>query len=151
MREIIHCNDLRSNCRFSLCDCFIEKISVNSDSIVFVFSEGFIVINGTYIRHSHAGQVRMLGLEPDDLSCWIMKRHSTKRGAKLCGKPISIEKLSQYLDRKKLKIELFAEMYEAYRLHWRGAFYPSEHRRLNTHVVIETISDSDIELEYTWD
>lgn len=148
MHEILNNDSLCANCKFNLCDCLIERISVMPDSVVFHFCEGFSVVEGMCVRHVHSGQVQMLGVKPDEISCWIIKRTATKRGAKLCGKPISIEELSQLMERKKLQIELFAEMYEAYRLHWRGTFHPSGHRKLSTHVVIETISE--IKLEYIW-
>ena len=149
MREILRDDSLYTNRKFSLCDCFITHISIEADAVVFHFCEGFSVIEGDAIHHTHSGQVRLSGLEADDLSCWIIKRKATRQGSKLYGKPISIEKLVQLLERKNLQIELFAEMYEAYRFHWRGAFCPASRRRLSTLVVLETTAD--LELEYIWD
>lgn len=149
MREILRDDSLYTNRKFNLCDCFIERISVDANAVVFHFREGFSVIEGDTINYTHSGQVRILGLEADDLSCWIIKRKATRQGSKLYGKPISIEKLAQLLERKNLQIELFAEMYEAYRFHWRGTLHPSSHRRLSTLVVLETTAD--FELEYIWD
>ena len=148
MREVLSNDSLFARRKFCVCDCYIDRISLDEDTVTFHFSEGFSLIEGETIYHTQSGQVRILGVSSADISCWIIKRRATKQGAKQYGKPVEVEKLLQMMERKKLRIELFVEMYDAYRFHWRGSFFPCGRRRLSTLVVFEVTDE--FALEYTW-
>lgn len=126
----------------SLHDKRITKIVCDEDRVVFHFKEGFTVIQGNSANVTKTGRLTLSGCGPDEFSCWIVRRKTSRKGSKCYGKPISLRELGELLSEKGKTIEVFFELYDANFLHWRGALCPYNKRGLSDLVVIETMDFS---------
>lgn len=149
MIEVLEQYPASTTYNYCLCDHIIDRITITSEAVTFSFPNGFSLLNDKEMIISGSGSVRVIGCSPQEgINCWIIRRRATKQGAKLYGKPVSLSKLSELLEKKKLKIEIFCEMYEQHRLYWKGVLLPSNNLRLSTLVIFESVNDYKI--EYSW-
>lgn len=124
--------------KFSLCDCTIDKIICNEDSIKFVFSKGFFAVEAGGVASCSSGYVELNNCNPNELSCYIINRKPTQKGAQLLGIPLSIVDLADLLATNERGIEIYLELYDFNYLHWRGVLLPHNSNKLSDNVLIET-------------
>ena len=124
--------------KFCICDSTIDEIICSEDSVRFVFSKGFYVIDEGVLFSCSYGYVELGNCSPSEISCHIIKREPTQEGAKLLGIPISIVELANVLSVEKQEIELYLELYDFNYLHWRGVLLPYNSHALSDNILIET-------------
>lgn len=124
--------------KISICDARIDDIQCSDNVVRFVFSEGFYVVSGGTIGKSVRGCVELSDCGAEEFTCYIIRRESTPRGAKLYGEEISLSDLANMLAVEKRKIEVFLELYDYEYLYWRGVLLPYNNEGLSDHIILET-------------
>ena len=114
----------------SIHDMHIYHIFCRDNSVVFWFKEGFDLVENGLAHKTNNGYIELRGCEPSDLECMIFRRKQTKKGERVYGKPVSIEKLNKMLLKKNQCIEVFFELYDADTVYWRGELYPYPKNRI---------------------
>jgi len=128
----------------SICDSQIDSIICSEDSVCFSFFSGFTMLfSGRAIR-STIGSISLHQCCADDFTCYIYRRKPTPFGARLLGKPITLQQLSDLLDNGKKKIEIFAELYDFNHLYWRGVLLPHKKYGLSDTITIEINGNFDV-------
>lgn len=136
----------------SIHDAHLSQILCQEDSVVFCFEDGFnLVENGKLVRKLH-GRIELLECNSSEFSCNIIKRKTSRQGAKLYGRPVCLEELNNTLVTKKMYVEVFLELYGANHLHWRGELLPYRKNNKKHLAPLVTIDTMDFfPMIYLWE
>lgn len=152
MNRLIREAPTKGNQWVSIHDMHISQILCRDNSVVFCFNEGFNLIEDGRLLRKSCGSIELVGCNPAELSCNIIKRIPSKKGEKLCGKPISPEELNKLLANKRKYIEVILELYDINCLYWRGEILPYnriQKKRLMPYVTIEVMDF--FPMIYSWE
>lgn len=135
----------------SLHDARLTQIVYCENAVVFCFEEGFSLIENGQCYKANKGIVELSECNFSDFSCMLFKRRTTKKGAKLYGKPISLEELNKKLVSEKKYMELFIELYDFNHSYWRGELLPHKciFKRLAPLITIEAMDF--FPMTYSWE
>lgn len=150
MNQLMRESPIHGKKWISIHDMRICQIVCRENSVVFCFSEGFDLIEEGKVLRTGSASIELIGCNPQDVSCKIIKRKSSKKGEKICGKPLSLDKINRMLARKKQYIEIILELYDINCMYWRGELLPYTRKgRFMPYVTIETMDFYS--MVYTWD
>lgn len=149
MKQLKRESPVKTDRWISIHDKKITQIVCDEDSVEFQFKDGFNLIEGNSIHSTKTGCIKLSGCDFNDFSCCIIRRKSSRKGAKLYGRPISLEELGELLSKKGKSVEVFLELYDSNFLYWRGALCPYNKRGLSDWVVIETMDF--FPMTYEWE
>ena len=135
--------------KVSICDAQINEIICFENSVRFVLSDGFSVISCDEEERCSRGYVELGNCDPDEFSCYVVRREATSSGARLYGEPLSLIELSNILKFEKRKIEVYLELYDFNYLYWRGVLLPYKEEGLSDNVVVET--NGVFPMTYFWE
>lgn len=131
----------------SLHDRKVTKIECKESSVVFMFDNGFDLIDGEKCINVKSGYVEIENCTSNDFRCYVIERQTSPSGAIFNGKPMSLSELSKLISKERT-LELHVELYDSDYMHFRGAFFPYEGHSLSTIVVIET--NDFFQMNYYW-
>ncbi|MBQ6239683.1 MAG: hypothetical protein IJK56_04885 [Firmicutes bacterium] len=140
MNQLMRESPIHGEKWISIHDMHISQIVCRENSVVFCFNEGFDLIEEGKLLRTGSASIELIGCNPQDISCKIIKRKPSNKGEKICGKPISLEKINKMLTKKKQCIEIFLELYNTNCMYWRGELLPYTRKdRFMPYVTIETM------------
>lgn len=139
MEQIKRDDPLYSGRWVSIHDKKITAIECNEKSVVFHFANGFDLIDNDQVVSTKNGRIELRGCNSDEFDCHIIRRKTSRKGAKLYGKPISLAALGELLSQKEKTVEIYLELYDVNFMHLRGELCPYKKHGLSDCVVIETM------------